>query len=158
MKRKRTVRKPHGLPPGVFLSLFLMTLLLPRPVSTSVVVEVKLPRGYEMVSLGEVRVTQYTHHETGSRVTSSGYVLRDQDEGRVCAISRDWWRSRVKPGDLVWVGGRAQPCVALDTMALRNRKGLLQSRWVDIYITNRQAGLDFGIQKAPAFLIRRVRS
>lgn len=159
MKQKRAVRRSRVLPAGMLLSLFLMmTLLLPRPVSPSVVLEVSIPRGYESVPLGEVRVTKYTHHETGSRVTSSGFVLSDGDEGRVCAISRDWWRSRVMPGDLVWIGGRDYPCVALDTMAVRNRKGLAQRHWIDIYITDRQAGLDFGIQKAPAFLIRRRQS
>jgi hypothetical protein len=43
-------------------------------------------------------------------------------------------------------------------MAVRNRKGLLQSHWIDVYVTDRQTGLDFGIQKAPAFLIRRKRT
>lgn len=141
---------------AVLLLAAALSLAGPGPLSTSVIRPVGLPDGYEAVPLGMVRVTHYTHVECGSRVTSSGYVLKDSDEGRVCAISRDWWRSRVKPGDLVWIVGHAQPCLALDTMALRNSKGFAQKRWVDIYYTDRQTALDFGIKKAPAYLLRRV--
>jgi 3D (Asp-Asp-Asp) domain-containing protein len=136
-------------------SLFVLAFLgLAPALSTSSVKPEGLPSGFEAVPLGQIRVTKYTHVETGSRQTSSGYVLTDNDRGRVCAISRDWWRKRIKPGDLVWIEGHAQPCVALDTMALTNRKGLPQTRWVDIYITDRQEGLDFGIQRATAYLLR----
>lgn len=108
---------------------------------------------YKPVALGRVRVTHYTHHECRSRLTSSGYVLKDSDEGRVCAIGRDWWRKRIKPGDLVYIPGYAEPCVALDTMALRNPKGLPQTHWVDIYFTDRRKAYDFGIQHAQAYLL-----
>jgi 3D (Asp-Asp-Asp) domain-containing protein len=109
--------------------------------------------GYDAIPLGTVRVTKYTHIETRSRLTSSGYVLKDSDKGKVCAISRDWWRRLIKPGDLVLVEGHG-PCVALDTMAKFNRKGLRQLHWIDIYITDRQEGLDFGIQHAQAYLLK----
>ena len=128
-----------------------------QPVSTAVVQPKGMPRGYEAVPLGQIRVTHYTHHETGSRLTASGYRLKDSDEGRVCAISRDWWRKRIKPGDLVWIAGQPHPCVARDTMALRNRKGLRQRRWVDVYYTNRRAAYDYGIHHATAYLLRPVR-
>lgn len=122
--------------------------------STSVVRPAGLPAQWEAEPLGWVRVTNYTHVETNSRLTSSGYTLNDEDEGLVCAISRDWWRKRVMPGDLVWVTGFAQPCVALDTMALFNRKGLAQTRWVDIYVKDPVRGLAFGIQKSSAYIVR----
>jgi 3D (Asp-Asp-Asp) domain-containing protein len=113
-----------------------------------------LPADWEAKPLGWVRVTRYTHVETHSRLTSSGYVLKDSDENRVCAVSRDWWRSRVKPGDLVWVEGVVQPCVALDTMALTNSKGLAQTRWIDVYTLDPGRALDFGIRHANAYLVR----
>lgn len=131
-----------------------------QPVSTAVVT----PSGvaadaayadYEAVPLGQVRVTHYTHHECRSRLTASGYVLKDSDQGRVCAISRDWWRGRVKPGDLVFIQGQGQPCVALDSMADHNRKGFKQRRWLDVYYTDRQQALDFGIQRATAYVLKR---
>ena len=134
--------------------LLAAALLLPRLVSPSCVRPSGLSEAVEAIPLGQIRVTKYTHIETGSRVTSSGYVLKDEDEGKVCAVSRDWWRGLIKPGDRVWVSGFAEPCVALDTMALRNRKGFKQTRWIDIYITDRQAGLDFGIRRATAYLQR----
>lgn len=126
-----------------------------KPVSTSSVRPAGLPARYEASPLGQVRVTHYTHHETGSRTTASGHILTDADAGRVCAISRDWWRGRVKPGDLIWIEGHARPCVAWDTMAFRNRKGLRQTHWVDIYVTDRREALDFGIRRATAYLVRR---
>jgi 3D (Asp-Asp-Asp) domain-containing protein len=104
--------------------------------------------------LGWVRVTQYTHVETHSRLTASGHVLQDADEGRVCAISRDWWRRRVKAGDLVWVDGFKEPCTALDTMALANAKGFPQTRWIDVYVRDPERALDFGIQHANAYIVR----
>lgn len=113
------------------------------------------PAGYDVVPLGRVRVTNYTHHECGSRVTSSGHVLKDSDAGRVCAVSRDWWRSKVKPGDLIWVVGYAEPCVALDTMALANRNGFPQRQWIDIYRTDRKKALDFGIRRSAAYLLKK---
>lgn len=128
-------------------------LLQPPPVSPGASRPSGLPDGYEAVPLGEVRVTQYTHVECRSRLTASGHVLRDADQGKVCAVSRDWWRKRVKPGDLIWVTGYAQPCKALDTMALRNAKGLAQTRWIDIYVTDPIGGLAFGIRRAPAYLL-----
>ncbi len=149
------------------VSLALSAALLnaaPGDLGTSVVRPLGLPAQWEAEPLGWVRVTQYTHVETNSRLTSSGYVLKDRDEGLVCAISRDWWRSRVKPGDLVWVTGFAQPCAALDTMATHNPKGLAQTRWVDIYVKDPVKGLAFGIQHSSAYLVhptgtfRRVRT
>ncbi len=125
-----------------------------QPVSTAMIQPAGMPRGYEAVPLGQIRVTHYTHHETGSRLTSSGYLLHDSDEGRVCAISRDWWRKSIKAGDLVFIEGQPQPCVARDTMALRNRKGLAQKRWVDVYYTDRQTAYDYGIHHATAYLLR----
>lgn len=109
---------------------------------------------YKPVPLGRVRVTHYTHHECGSRLTASGYVLKNSDAGRVCAVSRDWWRKRIKPGDLIYLPRYGQTCAALDTMALRNPRGLRQTHWIDVYYTDRQKALDFGIQHAQAFLLR----
>src|SRR5437868_740259 len=97
---------------SVLASLWIFSSAV-RPVSTAMVRPPGLPDGYEAVSLGQIRVTHYTHHETGSRLTASGYVLKDSDEGQVCAISRDWWRKRIKPGDLVWIEGHNQVCRAL---------------------------------------------
>lgn len=151
MTKFQGFRRESYLMPVILLTA---ALLVPRPVSTSCVRPAGLSESVEAIPLGRIRVTKYTHIETGSRLTSSGHVLTDADEGKVCAISRDWWRGFIKPGDRVWVSGYAEPCVALDTMALRNRKGLKQTRWIDIYITNRQRGLDFGIQHATAYLIR----
>ena len=126
--------------------------LLVPPVSTAHVRPEGLDARYEAVPLGEIRVTHYTHFE-GGRQTASGHLLKDEDEGRVCAISRDWWRKKIKPGDLVWITGHAKPCVALDTMALRNRKGFPQQRWADIYHKDPKAALAFGIKRAPAYLL-----
>ena len=126
----------------------------PSNLGTSVLRPTGLPGAWKAEPLGWVRVSQYTHVETRSRVTSSGYVLKDSDEGLACAVSRDWWRKRVQPGDLVWVEGYAQPCVALDTMAPANRRGLAQKRWVDIYVKDPHRGLDFGIRRSSAYLVR----
>lgn len=143
----------HRLAVSVVLSAALLHAAS-GDLGTSVVRPIGLPEHWEAEPLGWVRVTQYTHVETHSRDTSSGYALKDNDEGLVCAISRDWWRSRVKPGDLVWVAGFAQPCVALDTMARRNSKGFAQTRWIDIYVNDRARGLEFGIRSSSAYLIR----
>jgi 3D (Asp-Asp-Asp) domain-containing protein len=105
--------------------------------------------------LGIVHVTRYTHHE-GGRLTASGYVLKDADEDRVCAVSRDWWKHRIMPGDLVFVAGFRQPCVVLDTMAVANRNGKVQLHWVDLYLTSVERGLEFGIQRRHAWLQRRT--
>lgn len=133
---------------------FALHFIAPFPISTSVLRPAGLPDGFEAIPLGWVRVTNYTHVESRSRVSSSGYVLKDEDAYLACAIGRDWWRSRVKPGDLIWVVGYAQPCVALDTMALKNRKGFAQTRWVDIYMADPVKGLAFGIQKSSAYILR----
>lgn len=114
-----------------------------------------LSAGWDAEPLGWVRVTRYTHVETHTRMTASGHVLQDRDEGRVCAISRDWWRSRVAPGDLVWVEGSAEPCAALDTMALVNAKGFPQTRWIDVYVRDPARALDFGLRHANAYIVRR---
>lgn len=124
-----------------------------RPLSPAGLELPGLPAGWTAVPLGTVRVTHYTHHECGSRLTASGYVLKDEDAGRVCAVSRDWWRGRVRPGDLLWIPGHAEPCRALDSMAAANRKGFPQRRWLDIYHTDRQKALDFGIRRADAYLL-----
>lgn len=137
------------------LALFcLLSLCSPPPLSTTIVRPDGLSESFEAVPLGQVRVTKYTHVECRSRLTASGHVLSDVDSGRVCAVSRDWWRSKVKPGDVLWIPGYAAPCTALDTMALANRKGLAQTHWIDIYITDPKTGLEFGIQHGMAYLIR----
>ena len=136
---------------------FLLMLILSAavlPVSTAGVAPAGVPAGYEALPLGQVRVTHYTHHECHSRLTASGYVLKNADAGRVCAISRDWWRGRVKSGDLVLIEGQGT-CVARDSMADANRNGFAQRRWVDVYYTNRQKALDFGIQRATAYVLKR---
>ncbi len=106
--------------------------------------------------LGVVRVTRYTHHDDPQfgRWTASGYILKDSDEGKVCAVSRDWFRTRVKVNDVVWIEGFQRPCVVKDTMGLRNRKGFLQTKWFDVYITDVKRGLAFGIQKRRAYIVR----
>lgn len=139
---------------GSVVGMVLLVAVGASPVSTSVVRPPGLSERFEAVPLGQVRVTHYTHHECRSRLTSSGYVLKDSDAGKVCAVSRDWWRRRVKPGDLIWVQGFAQPCRAMDTMARANRKGFPQRRWIDVYVTDQKAALDFGIQRATAYVIR----
>ncbi len=131
-----------------------MVSVLGPPLSTAQIRPAGLSAAFEAIPLGPVRVTQYTHVECRSRTTASGYELQDSDEGKVCAVSRDWWKSRVQPGDLIWVEGYAKPCVALDSMADANRKGFPQRRWIDIYVTNPVAGLDFGIRRSTAYLIR----
>lgn len=127
-----------------------------QPVSTAMVRPegMPIPDGYVAVPLGQVRLTHYTHHECGSRLTASGHVLKDSDQGKVCAISRDWWRGRVKPGDLVFIQGQGQ-CTALDSMADHNRKGFKQRRWLDVYYTDREQALDFGIRRATAYVLKR---
>ena len=134
--------------------LTVLGLCAPPPLSTALLRPAGLSEAFEAVALGQVRVTKYTHVECRSRVTASGHVLSPRDSGRVCAVSRDWWRSKVKPGDVLWIPGFAQPCTALDTMALTNRKGLAQTHWIDIYITDPKTGLEFGIQHGTAYLIR----
>lgn len=143
--------------PRIAVVAVLVALLVnaaPGDLGTSVVRPEGLPKDWEVEPLGWVRVTNYTHVETRSRLTSSGYTLKNEDEGLVCAISRDWWRERVQPGDLVWVAGFAHPCAALDTMALANSKGFPQTRWIDIYIKDPARGLEFGIQKSSAYLLK----
>ena len=110
-------------------------------------------RNREVTPLGIVRVTRYSHFE-GGRITASGYLLKDEDAGKVCAVGRDWWKKFIKPGESIWVEGFSEPCKVLDTMAIKNSKGLLQTTWVDIYIPDPKEGLAFGIQKRPAYLIR----
>jgi len=138
------------------VALLAVSLLLsrPLPLMTTALAPAGLPDGFEAVPLGWVRVTNYTHVESRSRVSSSGYVLQDEDAYLACAIGRDWWRSRVKPGDLIWVEGYARPCVALDTMAIKNRKGFPQTRWVDIYMADPVKGLAFGIRRSSAYLLK----
>lgn len=104
--------------------------------------------------LGVVHVTRYTHNE-GGRLTASGYYLKDSDQDKVCAVSRDWWKHSITPGDLVFVDGFVQPCVVLDTMAVANRKGKRQLHWIDLYSTSVEHSLDFGIQHRKAWLVRR---
>ncbi len=67
-----------------FLLIAALVIIAAVPVSPANSVE-----AFEVIPLGEVRVTKYTHVECRSHVTSSGYVLTDSDEGRVCAVSRD---------------------------------------------------------------------
>lgn len=109
-------------------------------------------RGFEAESLGQVRVTRYSHFE-GGRLTASGYILKDSDDGKVCAVGRDWFRVSIKVDDKIWVEGFKEPCVVKDTMAIRNHKGLLQNKWVDVYIPDPVEGLKFGIQKRRAYKI-----
>lgn len=143
---------------GRFAALAAFALLQSAPAAPGVTAfrPAGLPADWDASPLGWVRVTNYTHVETNSRLTASGHMLEDADEGKVCAVSRDWWRSRVKPGDLVWVEGQglATPCAALDTMALFNPKGFPQTRWIDVYIRDPERALDFGIRHANAFLVR----
>lgn len=112
--------------------------------------------GRNMAPLGQVRVTHYTHHE-GGRITASGYTLRDSDAGRVCAVSRDWWGGRVKRFDVIWLEKYNQKCVIMDTMATSNRKGLRQTKWIDVYGSDVESALDFGIQHSNAYLIKSSR-
>ena len=140
----------------LILSL-LITIFSPKFLCTDKSPEINIRRSFQWIPLGTVRVTQYTHIECHGRLTSSGYVLKNEDENRVCAIGRDWWRKKIHPGDLVWVDGYAEPCVALDTMALKNRKGLPQTRWIDIYVTDPVKGLNFGIRHAKAYHLSRRR-
>lgn len=109
---------------------------------------------YAFIPLGLVRVTKYTHHE-GGWWTSSGYRMKEEDAMRVCAISRDWWRRRVKPGDVIQVDGVT--CRALDTMALKNRKGFRQRKWIDVFNgSNVEESLDYGIQKHQAYIVKEM--
>lgn len=112
-------------------------------------------KSHGVIPLGIVRVTQYSHFEKGGRLTASGYLLTDLDDGKVCAVGRDWFRSFVKVGDSVKIDGFPTSCLVLDTMAIRNSKGLMQTKWVDVYTNDPVSGLDFGIQHREAFLIRR---
>lgn len=137
-----------------FLAIALLTFL-PNSSAVDKPLRIDLRHSFHWISLGTVRVTQYTHVECHGRLTSSGYVLKNEDENRVCAVSRDLWHKKIHPGDLVWVDDYAEPCVALDTMALRNHKGFPQTHWIDIYVTDPAKGLDFGIRHAQAFYLPR---
>jgi hypothetical protein len=108
----------------------------------------------KLIPLGMVRVTKYTHNE-GGWWTSSGYRMKEKDAMSVCAISRDWWRRRVKPGDAIQVDGII--CRALDTMALKNRKGFRQRKWIDIFNGSKvEESLDYGIQKHQAYIVKEM--
>lgn len=135
---------------GLYMvAMFLIIVTCTRTVAVSTHNELLDKR---LEYLGRVRVTNYTHYE-GGRLTASGYVLQDRDAGRVCAVGRDWWGGRVKPFDTIWLKEFNQTCVAMDTMAIANSRGLKQTTWVDIYYTDRTAAMDFGIQHAEAYLI-----
>jgi 3D (Asp-Asp-Asp) domain-containing protein len=108
----------------------------------------------QLQPLGMVNVTRYTHNE-GGRITASGYYLKNEDDGKVCAISRDWWKSKVQPGDMVFLEGFIQPCVALDTMATHNRNGYAQKTWVDVYHPDVANALRFGIQRRRAWMVKK---
>jgi len=74
----------------------------------------------------------------------------------VCAISRDWWRKKVRPGDVVMIDG-VVTCRALDTMALKNRKGFRQRKWIDVFNgSNVEESLDYGIQKHQAYIVKEM--
>jgi hypothetical protein len=108
----------------------------------------------KLVPLGLVRVTKYTHFE-GGWWTSSGYRMKEKDAMQVCAISRDWWRRKVKPGDVIQVDGVT--CLALDTMAKKNRKGFRQRKWIDLFNGSKvEESLDYGIQKHQAFIVKEM--
>lgn len=105
--------------------------------------------------LGLVRVTKYTHNE-GGWWTSSGYRMKESDRMQVCAISRDWWRKKVRPGDTVMIDG-VVTCRALDTMALKNRKGFRQRKWIDVFNgSDVKESLDYGIQKHQAYIVKEM--
>jgi len=109
----------------------------------------------KFISLGIVRVTKYTHNE-GGWWTSSGYRMKESDRMQVCAISRDWWRKKVRPGDVVMIDG-VVTCRALDTMALKNRKGFRQRKWIDVFNgSNVEESLDYGIQKHQAYIVKEM--
>lgn len=111
-------------------------------------------RTKKFIPLGQVRVTKYTHNE-GGWWTSSGYRMKETDRLRVCAISRDWWRKKVRPGDIVQVDNVT--CRALDTMALKNRKGFRQRKWIDIFNGSKvKESLDYGIQKHEAYIVKEM--
>ena len=103
--------------------------------------------------LGVVRVTKYTHNE-GGRITASGYYLKDRDQGKLCAVSRDWFRKKVKVWDVIYLEHFNQTCIVVDTMALQNSKGFKQTKWVDVYHTSVEEALEFGIQRSKAYLVR----
>lgn len=129
----------------------LVSLLLVSAVKVSMPPPVL--KDIKMIPLGIVRVTKYTWHE-GGKWTADGHKFEAGDENKICAASRDLWKKKVKPGDTVWIKGQAQ-CVVRDSMANRNSKGFRQRRWLDIYIgSDQEAGLDFGIQKSEAYIIR----
>lgn len=103
--------------------------------------------------LGIVRVTKYTHNE-GGRWTASGYYLKDSDNGTVCAASRDLWKKKIQPGDVVVIEAFGVVCEVLDTMADKNSKGFKQRNWIDIYTADLNEARLHGIQKASAQLYR----
>jgi len=105
------------------------------------------------IPLGEVRVTRYTHFE-GGKVTASGYILKPEDKDVICAVGRDWFKKTILVGDKLQIEGFSRPCNVQDTMAIANRKGLKQTRWVDIYHTDVKDALKFGIQRRRAYLIK----
>lgn len=131
---------------------YLVAVLLGIMASTTGSLIVQEPAGEY---LGVVHITRYTHHE-GGRLTASGYVLKDSDEDRVCAVSRDLWKHKVHAGDMVHIDGFKQPCVVLDTMAIANSRGKKQLRWVDVYLTSVRQGLQFGIQNRRAWLQKKT--
>ena len=111
----------------------------------------------DAIPLGEVTVTHYSHEDDDGiwgRWTASGHILTDYDAGRVCAVSRDWWKSLIKEGDSIWVEGYAEPCQALDTMAFHNSNGMHQTRWIDIYDPDVESAREFGLKTARAYLIK----
>ena len=131
------------------LLLMLIILVTPHQLGTLMLKQKKY------ISLGIVRVTKYTHFE-GGWWTSSGYRMKEKDAMQVCAISRDWWRKKVRPGDTVMVEG-VVTCQALDTMALKNRKGFRQRRWVDIFNGSKvEESLNYGIQKHQAYIVKEM--
>jgi len=104
--------------------------------------------------LGIVKVTNYTHVECGSRITASGYELKDGDARRVCAVSRDLIGKEVRFGDHLFLEGYGVVCEVLDTMADENRNGKPQRKWVDVYMTDYDGSLGFGIQSSRAWVLR----
>jgi 3D (Asp-Asp-Asp) domain-containing protein len=111
--------------------------------------------GFAPVDLGIVTATNYTHIEgTWGRATASGYTLKDSDSLRVCAISRDWWRGRVMPGDYIYLQDLGIMCQALDSMGDVNENGFKQRKWIDVYRTDYDAALAFGMKESRAWLLR----
>jgi len=135
-KKKRKVKKKFNK--FKFILLSLLCFLFPIKLTNQTFTKNRIP-------LGRVRVTKYTHFE-GGRTTASGHYLKDTDSHKICAIGRDWWKKDIPIGTKIWVEGFSYPLTVLDTMAIKNHKGLLQTRWVDIYHNNVKEALNFGIQ------------